>query len=315
MNKAGWRLIRTGPAPAGVNMAVDEALARLAPVSGFCPTLRIYRWNRPAVSIGYNQNTRGIDIGFCRARGIDIVRRPTGGRAVYHHREITYAVVAPRALFKKDTGAASYRVLGEGLLRCLDILGVSGELISPGMNGKSGGQDRMRHPGKRLGSIDQPACFLAPSRYEIGIGGKKIIGSAQRRYRFCILQQGSFLLNIDWERFLQVFSGADVSPEVKRKQGMGQRHITCLREVASREIGYEEVEEALIEGFEKAFGARMMETDLSHGEEDIVKRLVREKYSSDDWNIDRIDRFFNPQKPKFPEFSIPVNRIINEMHQ
>jgi lipoate-protein ligase A len=176
-------------------MAVDEALVLSADASGFSPTLRIYRWSRPAVTIGYNQQIiQGINLKFCHNKNIDIVRRPTGGRAVYHHQELTYAVVVPRSFFKGDSVLGSYRVLAGGFLECLRILGVAGELITPALSRKSHKQTERIRSGNRRKRFHQPACFLAPSRYEIGVGGKKIIGSAQRRYRSSILQQGSFLL-------------------------------------------------------------------------------------------------------------------------
>lgn len=275
-------------------MAVDEALALMAPVSGFRPILRIYRWNRPAVSIGYNQDTcRGIDIEFCRAQGIDVVRRPTGGRAVYHHQELTYAVVVPRAFFKGDTILESYRTLAQGFLECLGILGVTGELITPAVRRKNSQVAGRKYPGKvgsgrRRKKADQPACFLAPSRYEIGVGGKKIIGSAQRRYRLSVLQQGSFLLAIDWKRFLYVFR----RPE---QEGVnGQNQVIGMEKALGRKVGFEEAAHAVIVGFEKAFAARMVEDDLNHQEQDMVKRLVREKYNSTEWNINRIDCSLTP---------------------
>lgn len=271
-----------------MNMAVDEALALAAPASGFCPILRIYRWSRPSVSIGCNQKiARGVDLGFCCAHGIEIVRRPTGGRAVYHHQELTYAVIVPRSFLKTDTILASYRVLARGFMECLGLLGISGELIAPELSRENRKQRKQSNSGKKRGNSEESACFLIPSGYEIGVGGKKIIGSAQRRYRLSILQHGSFLLDIDWERFLRVFS--------KSEGKKGNESITCLGEVSGRKIGYEEVVPVLTRGFEKAFGVRMIESDLTEQEHDLAKRLVQEKYSSTDWNINRIDRFLNPQ--------------------
>jgi lipoate-protein ligase A len=267
-------------------MAIDEALALSAGTSAFSPILRIYQWSRPAVTIGYNQQiTQGIDLEFCRAKNIDIVRRPTGGRAVYHHQELTYAVVVPRSFFEVDTVLGSYRILAECFLECLRILGVCGELITPALSRKSRKQTERTPSDNRRKRFGQPACFLAPSKYEIGVEGKKIIGSAQRRYRSSILQQGSFLLGIDWKLFLGIFS----TPE--KKECDRQDLITCLKEILGREIDYEEVSQALIEGFKKTFGTPIMESDLTDQELDLAKRLAKEKYSSPQWNIDRIDPF------------------------
>lgn len=278
-------------------MAVDEALVLSADAAGFSPILRIYRWSRPAVTIGYNQQIiQGIDLEFCHNKNIDIVRRPTGGRAVYHHQELTYAVVVPRSFFKGDTVLGSYRVLAGGFLECLRILGVAGELITPAVSRKSRKRTEKIHSDNRQKRFSQPACFLAPSRYEIGVGGKKIIGSAQRRYRSTILQQGSFLLGIDWKWFWGIF------PESGKKERSRQDPLTSLKDVLNREIGYEEVSQALVEGFERAFDTRMTESDLTDRELDLAKRLANEKYGSPRWNIDRIDPFLTHKSasPKIP---------------
>ncbi len=296
-------------------MAVDEALALLAYASEFPPTLRIYRWSAPAVTIGYNQAlAQGVDAGFCQAQGIDIVRRPTGGRAVYHNQELTYSVIVPRTFFKGDTILASYRVLARGFLETLRLLGVTGELITRSASRKNrnhksrvgekenrvggeknrAGGEKNRAGGKRKGA-DQPACFLAPSMYEIGVGGRKIIGSAQRRYRYCILQQGSFLLDVDWERFSSVFTKLPV------EGGCAHNLVTGLAEVAERKIGYGEASRALIKGFQNTFGARMIEAKLSSQERGLAKKLVQEKYSSSDWNVSRVNHFSSP-KSGFPNY-------------
>jgi lipoate-protein ligase A len=277
-------------------MAVDEALALLAPASEFSPTLRIYRWSTPAVTIGYNQAlTQGVDVGFCRAQGIDIVRRPTGGRAVYHNQELTYSVIVPRAFFKGDTILASYRFLARGFLETLRLLGVIGELITPSASRKNHNRTKKNRVGGKRKGADQPACFLAPSMYEIGAGGRKIIGSAQRRYRYCILQQGSFLLDVDWEWFFSVFTKLPI------EGGRAHNLVTGLAEVADRKIGYGEAARALIKGFEKAFGARMIEAELTRQERVLAKKLVQEKYSSADWNVSRVNHFSSP-KSGFPNY-------------
>ena len=242
-----------------------------------------------------------MDVGYCRAQGIDIVRRPTGGRAVYHNQELTYSVIVPRAFFKGDTILASYRILARGFLETLRLLGVTGELITPSDSRKNRTK-KNRVGGKRKGA-DQPACFLAPSMYEIGAGGRKIIGSAQRRYRYCILQQGSFLLDVDWERFLMVFT--------KLEKGRAHNLVTSLAEVAGRKIDYSDAARALIKGFQNAFGARFIEAGLSSQERGLVNTLVQEKYGSADWNVGRVTHVSSP-KPGFPnydpdrEFGIPL---------
>jgi lipoate-protein ligase A len=171
-------LIIDGALTGEENMERDEAL-----LAGGIPALRFYRWSPPCVSIGYFQNpARDIDLEFLRREGIDLVRRPTGGRAVLHEDEITYAVVLPESLLPAGV-VPSYRRLADVFLAALNDLGVRGELKGP-----EGRPDR------------SGSCFASASAYEITVEGRKVIGSAQVRRNGVVLQHGSILLAVDYER-------------------------------------------------------------------------------------------------------------------
>jgi lipoate-protein ligase A len=185
---AGWRWIAHGPADAAWNMAVDEALLEsyAGPSPPEAPTLRLYGWSPPALSIGRGQCADSThDPGFLRAEGIDLVRRPTGGGAVLHEHERTYAVIG-RLRREPFPGGVhdTYRRVAEALVAGLRRLGVTA--IIEGRDGP---------PSPPLG-----ACFAATGAHEITAGARKLVGSAQLRRRGAFLQHGSILTRADPQR-------------------------------------------------------------------------------------------------------------------
>ena len=180
MAKATWRLLLTPAADGAQNMALDEALMSRARETGEF-TLRVYSWSTPTLSLGRNQSARRLyDLERIRSRGLRVVRRPTGGRAILHHREITYSVTAPTS----DAGDLdqSYDRINRVLLAGLERLGVRAEIAAP--------VGRAALPG--------PApCFDVPSAGELMLDGKKLAGSAQWRSDGAVLQHGSILVEDD----------------------------------------------------------------------------------------------------------------------
>ncbi len=166
------------------------------------PVLRIYRWEPSAVTIGYNQDLGDFAEGAARAAGYDVVRRPTGGRAILHADELTYAVVgtSPGPLFGSSLHDV-YMTINRALVGFLAGLGVDAEI--------SDGESREDARGL--------VCFKSAGRYEIAVGGRKIIGSAQRRSGGCFLQHGSILAgpgHLELLRFLVPGDpGASLPPE------------------------------------------------------------------------------------------------------
>jgi lipoyl(octanoyl) transferase len=174
------------------HMAIDEAMLRHAEESsGPTTTLRLYRWDPPAVSLGYAQTIeKAADISYCRQQGIDIVRRPTGGRAVLHDMELTYAVVSNELdSFGGGEILDCYLVIARALHQALSGIGCPAEISSGNLQRK----------GTSNPFLDAP-CFLSTSRYEITVAGRKLIGSAQRRLKRSFLQHGSILLRCDYNR-------------------------------------------------------------------------------------------------------------------
>ena len=176
-----WRLLYTPGLPAVENMALDAALMERARTSGE-RVFRVYTWRRPTLSLGRNQAARGIyDPEAARSRGVDVVRRPTGGRAVLHHREVTYSVTGPAsdaAESLRDAYASINRLLLDGLRR----LGVRAELA---------------RPAARAPLPSGAPCFETPTEGELVVGARKLVGSAQFREQGAFLQHGSILIDDD----------------------------------------------------------------------------------------------------------------------
>lgn len=188
MLRTHWRLLHSLPLGGAENMAVDEALMSRARDTGEW-TLRVYSWARPTISFGRNEAAlRHYDPERIRARHLDVVRRPTGGRAILHDREITYSVTAPVA----DAGdlRASYERINRLLVAALAKLGVQARIA-----------DR-----ETRGATPGPApCFNEPWAGELTVGGRKLAGSAQWRSNGALLQHGSILVDDDQSTLTQLW--------------------------------------------------------------------------------------------------------------
>ena len=194
MAKATWRLLLTPAAGGAHNMALDEALMSRARETGEF-TLRVYSWSAPTLSLGRNQSARRLyDLDRIRARGLRVVRRPTGGRAILHHREITYSVTAPSG----DAGdlRQSYDRINRVLIAGLERLGL---------------QPRIATPTERAAAPGPSPCFDAPSAGELVLDGRKLAGSAQWRSDGALLQHGSILVEDDQSSLADLILGAQGS--------------------------------------------------------------------------------------------------------
>src|SRR6059036_3931292 len=181
MSDAGWRLLLDPPAEGVWNMAVDEVLLDGVAAGSAPPTLRFYTWMPACLSLGYFQPFSVVNDEGCRKLGIEIVRRPTGGRAILHDRELTYGVALPASLLGHDAGMLpSYRRLSLALQAGLQRLGIDVSLAP-----ESEAPTRAVHG---------PACFDRPSAHEILLRGRKVVGSAQVRRAGALLQHGSIVI-------------------------------------------------------------------------------------------------------------------------
>lgn len=255
-----WRFIDTGPCDAAMNMAIDEAISHSVITGMAPPTLRVYAWERPSVTIGYFQRLRDIDVEFCTRAGIPVVRRLTGGRAVLHDEDVTYSFsAAEQAHCTFRSLSRSYQSIAEAFLLAFRDFGLNVDM------------ERRR---KRHGpAVHSAHCFEAASFSEAVCGGKKIMGSAQRRFRQSLLQQGSIPLSVDGALQEKVFSSS-ISP------------IVQLRDLLP-EIERSELVNALLKGFEHVFGVRVRREDLTAEEEALARESLVARYQSDVWRGNR----------------------------
>jgi lipoate-protein ligase A len=272
--RQSWRFANTGNGPAAWNMALDEALLLVHETGAALPTLRVYGWCQPTLSLGYAQNARqAVDLAACQAQGIAVVRRPTGGRAVLHDQEVTYSVIMPILLADGPSPLTEhYRRIGMALAVALQGLGVPVHLARPQMRAA---------PARAMAS---PACFAALSRYELSAAGKKIVGSAQKRAQHALLQHGSIPLWMDRQRLFQCFR---VPPE--HRAALVQEAYTTMgavNEMAPTPVTLLAVQEALRQGFGSTFDVECVDTPISPEERRLAHHLQATKYTTDAWNLD-----------------------------
>ena len=257
-----WRLIVTEPVDGATNMAIDEALWLGRQAGDGPPTLRFFAWDPPAVSLGYGQALDdAVSVSAARRLGVGMVRRPTGGSAIYHdgpERELTYSVIATN----DDLGVGSdlleaYRWIALALASGLRALGADVQIIG----------------GARVKGQAPAFCFARTGRYEIEVGGRKLVGSAQRRRGRCFLQHGSVLLGADEPRLRALFP---TTPDPMAP-------LTTLEAALGRRLPFDEVAGALGAAFEREHGLVLKPGGLSEGEQTLVDRLVAEKYASEAW--------------------------------
>lgn len=266
---AGWRLVlgtgsgdgmTAAPAGGAVNMAIDEALLGSVQRGG-TPVLRFYTWQPACLSFGRNQSARDIyDPGRAAAVGIDIVRRPTGGLAVLHDRELTYCVSAPLAPF--GGARAAYACINRALVEGLRCFGIDAEQAAG-----------VRARGPLLRAADP--CFQTPAAGEVVARGRKLVGSAQRCERGTMLQHGSILISGAQARVLDLLSRPAPPPPA------ADGSIT-LAELLGREPDVRDLAASLCRGFETTFGTRLAPAPLDRDENAQVVELAR-RYRGDDW--------------------------------
>src|ERR1700716_133217 len=263
-----WRLLVDADADGAWNMAVDELLLEGVAAGAAPPTLRFYQWTPPCLSLGYFQPIDVVDVDGCRALGVEVVRGPTGGRAILHDRDRTYSVALPVAVLGHDGGVlpSYYRLslaLQDGLLR----LGVPATLVP---ESAASGQP-----------VHGPVCFDRPSAHEILLQGRKLVGSAQMRRGGGILQHGSILIEPRIDklraclRLPHAGSAAEDGPErlTHGVAGLTEVGVTQPARIAA----------AIAEAFAERFGVSLVQAPLQPDELAEARVLASSKYQSAAW--------------------------------
>lgn len=245
-------------------MAIDEALyLSLNPDSP--PVLRLYTWETPTLSLGYFQDYKKVvSEAFCVHNNINVVRRPTGGRAVLHQYEITYAVAAPlEGAFNNLSLRETYQLISKALNQALQQLGIKESSIL---------LESSPPPESRTSQ-----CFVSVSQFEISSSTRKIIGSAQKRSRDRFLQHGSILLDFD-PRFQQ---GCILEPD----PGI-ERKIAPLNWLLNRSLTLEEVSSTITRAFAETFQMEG-EACFLRPQESALAMELEKKYRSEEWTRKR----------------------------
>jgi lipoate-protein ligase A len=245
-------------------MAIDEAILT-ARTRNLAPnTIRFYRWNPSAVSIGKFQNIENeVQLDKCKKYGVDVVRRITGGGTVYHDTEgeITYSVVANKKDLKAENINAVYAKFYGGIAEALKILGINAD-------------------------FNEGNAKTCPN---LTVNSKKISGSAQSHKKGVVLQHGTLLVDVDLEEmftFLRV-PWAKTCMEVIN---VAKNKITSTKKELGKTVSVEEVNNALSEGFKKALNIQLLEGELTPYENEIASKLYKEKYTTDEWNFKGISQ-------------------------
>jgi lipoate-protein ligase A len=249
-------------------MAIDEAIGLAVAEGIVLPTLRLYAWEPPCVSLGRHQPLAEIDMARCAALGYDIVRRLTGGRAILHTDELTYSVTArPDHPIMAGLVMDAYLRISHGLVAGLRRLGIPAE-EAPGTN--------------RAGPDVSAVCFEVPSAYEIVAQGRKLMGSAQSRRSTFVLQHGSLPLAGDLTRLVDCLALADEAKREVLRRSLAAR-ATTVEAVVGRPVPFAEAGEAMIAGFAEALAIELVPGDLTEAERTWTADLVRDKYSHRNW--------------------------------
>ncbi len=270
-----WRVLDFQRYNAFENMAIDEAILRETIKNKQSPTIRFYGWQPAAVSIGYFQDIKKeVNVEKCRMAGVDIVRRPSGGKAVFHCAEITYSVIAcnTEELFPPDI-SGTYKVISNCIARGLACLGIEASLAETG---------------RTLQDNDFSACcFSIPSRNELLVSGRKICGSAQMRSGSGFLQHGSILTGFDPAQTASFLLPIRTDLQLQQLKDS----VAAINEEIARPIDYQEICAGLKKGFTAMLGRELMEATLTSAEEELVKKLIT-KYADLRWNMGRNKELF-----------------------
>jgi len=255
VNRERWRYLDSGPLPGATNMALDQAILETHTRGEVPATLRVYAWRPPAVSLGrFQRMEEAVDLEACRQLGVDVVRRPTGGRAILHTaEEVTFSIVVSSARLGTRGVMDSYRALARAIAAGLRTLGLDARLVERASSAAAGAP------------AGEPACFAVKARCDLVVGGAKLVGSAQVQRGGFILQQNSLPLRIPLEDWRRVFRRADSVP-----QAVG------LWQAAGRQAGYAEVAAALRAGCEQAFCVELAPGEPTESELRRAEALLTE---------------------------------------
>lgn len=245
-------------------MAIDEAIMDAVGSGTVPPTLRLYQWSPACMSLGKRQPLSGVDLAACHRDGVDVVRRATGGWAILHTDELTYSIATlpsdPRA---EGAILDAYRKLSAGLVAGLHLLDLEATM----------------NPVDPIGAQTHnasAACFEVPSAYEITLGTRKLIGSAQTRPHERVLQHGSLPLTGDIARVVSYLWFRDDADRASLAAHLRER-ATTLSAALGRDVAFAEAADAISRGFAEALALTFEPGTVTASEHEAAQRLVAQK--------------------------------------
>ncbi|MDQ6662146.1 MAG: lipoate--protein ligase family protein [Chloroflexota bacterium] len=265
-----YRFLNTGIQDAAMNMAIDEAVLLHHLQGDVPPTLRVFRWQQPSISLGRFQHLeREILSEKCQQQHIALVRRPTGGRAVYHRDEFTYSIVIGKAYGVPSGVVAAYAYLAQGLQAALKQLGVEAELSE-----------------ERVSKQPSAACFASSTQADLTSQGFKLVGSAQVWKDDALLQQGSLPLE---ERSAEFFSFLRFPSDEDRASALAsyQTKTTPLH-TFNAQATWEDAADAFRRGFSATLQAPFEPGELTDSEWALARQLVEDKYRTLEWRTEKV---------------------------
>lgn len=270
--RKNWRLVLHKPALGAWNMAVDESILEAVTRRDAPPTLRLYAWEPPCLSLGYAQPITDVDLQKLNSRGWDLVRRPSGGRAILHVDELTYSIIGTnRETIFKGNLVESYRCISQVLLTALQLLGIDASSM-PNEDLKKASP----------ANTQEAICFEVPSHYEITVNGKKLIGSAQVRRKSGIIQHGTLPLYGDLTRITQVLAYPN---DIAREEAAERVRIrsSTISDILNHQVNWDTAAQTIVSSFEKLYQIQLFRSDLTPPEVHRAEQLVNGKYMDQQW--------------------------------
>lgn len=241
--------LETGVQRGSFNMQLDKWLAESfeqIAISEEAMILRLYQWSPPAISIGFHQRETEFDIEQLSRDGIDLCRRPTGGRAVFHIEDLTYSVVMKAT----KSNAEHYADIHHALKYALQQFGLQAEF-----------QKQQTDFRARYEKPESLSCFTASARYELEVNGKKIVGSAQRRFADTLLQHGSLMCSAKHKQIVKYLLLSELAKQQMQKDLDSK--TTSVEESLGSCPDFEVLKRAVLCGFERQFHAPIKPLELS----------------------------------------------------
>jgi lipoyl(octanoyl) transferase len=247
-------------------MALDEALAVSVRAGNSPPVLRVYEWSAPSLSLGSFQKTSSLNLEFCRAMNIDVVRRLTGGRAVLHWDELTYSFSAGYDYHSWSGLKDSLISIGTAFRVCFEQLGIACQI--------------KEYQKRESGFNTSPLCFESTSFGEISHSGLKIVGSAQKRWSNAFMQHGSIPFSIDFDRLSGIFYNTPKANKRRLEPGL----LRGLRDLLPA-INTEQFKRCLVSSFEKTFAVSLLHSVPSAEELRIAGHMAAKQYLDQNWTL------------------------------